>query len=221
MSAKHIGFIMDGNGRWAVAHGMSRAEGYAHGLVALYKVAKRCSERGVEAVSVYALSTENLNRPEEELQAIFKVVEKFNLTYDGEYKISYMGDFNSLDDKLASSIEQIEEKTRDNKGMWLNIAFNYGAKADILHAAKVAYDHGEFLEDTFEKHLSSSHLPPLDLIVRSGGEMRLSNSCSMRPHIPSLCFWTNFGRIWTRATLTESSKILTNASENSENKIIL
>lgn len=144
MSAKHIGFIMDGNGRWAVAHGMSRAEGYAHGLVALYKVAKRCSERGVEAVSVYALSTENLNRPEEELQAIFKVVEKFNLTYDGEYKISYMGDFNSLDDKLASSIEQIEEKTRDNKGMWLNIAFNYGAKADILHAAKVAYDHGEF-----------------------------------------------------------------------------
>ena len=63
MSAKHIGFIMDGNGRWAVAHGMSRAEGYAHGLVALYKVAKRCSERGVEAVSVYALSTENLNRP--------------------------------------------------------------------------------------------------------------------------------------------------------------
>ena len=175
MSAKHIGFIMDGNGRWAVAHGMSRAEGYAHGLVALYKVAKRCSERGVEAVSVYALSTENLNRPEEELQAIFKVVEKFNLTYDSEYKISYMGDFNSLDDKLASSIEQIEEKTRDNKGMWLNIAFNYGAKADILHAAKVAYDHGEFLEDTFEKHLSSSHLPPLDLIVRSGGEMRLSN----------------------------------------------
>lgn len=128
MSAKHIGFIMDGNGRWAVAHGMSRAEGYAHGLVALYKVAKRCSERGVEAVSVYALSTENFNRPEEELQAIFKVVEKFNLTYDGKYKISYMGDFNSLDDKLASSIEQIEEKTRDNKGMWLNIAFNYGAK---------------------------------------------------------------------------------------------
>lgn len=175
MGAKHIGFIMDGNGRWAVAHGMSRSEGYAHGLMALYKVAKRCSERGVEAVSVYALSTENLLRPEEELNAIFKVVEKFNYNHDGDYKISYMGDFNSLDDKLALSIEHVEDKTRDNKGMWLNIAFNYGARWDILHAAKVCYDHGEFLDDTFEKHLSSSHLPPLDLIVRSGGEKRLSN----------------------------------------------
>lgn len=105
--------------------------------------------------------------------------------------------------------------------MWLNIAFNYGAKADILHAAKVAYDHGEFLEDTFEKHLSSSHLPPLDLIVRSGGEMRLSNFMLYEAAYSELMFWTNFGRIWTRATLTESSKILTNASENSENKIIL
>ncbi len=205
MSAKHIGFIMDGNGRWAVAHGMSRAEGYAHGLVALYKVAKRCSERGVEAVSVYALSTENFNRPEEELQAIFKVVAKFNLTYDGEYKISYMGDFNSLDDKLASSIEQIEEKTRDNKGMWLNIAFNYGAKADILHAAKVAYDHGEFLEDTFEKHLSSSHLPPLDLIVRSGGEMRLSNFMLYEAAYSELMF---LDKLWPDMDESDVDRIL-------------
>ena len=193
MGAKHIGFIMDGNGRWAVAHGMSRAEGYAHGLVALYKVAKRCSERGVEAVSVYALSTENLNnRPQEELDAIFKVVEKFNLNYDGDYKISYMGDFDSLDDKLAFSIEQVEQKTRENNGMWLNIAFNYGARADIIHAAKIAYDHGEFLEDTFEKHLSSSHLPPLDLIVRSGGEMRLSNFMLYESAYAELMFLDKF-----------------------------
>lgn len=193
MGAKHIGFIMDGNGRWAVAHGMSRAEGYAHGLVALYKVAKRCSERSVEAVSVYALSTENLNnRPQEELDAIFKVVEKFNLTYDGDYKISYMGDFDSLDDKLAFSIEQVEQKTRENKGMWLNIALNYGARADIIHAAKIAYDHGEFLEDTFEKHLSSSHLPPLDLVVRSGGEMRLSNFMLYESAYAELMFLDKF-----------------------------
>lgn len=205
MGAKHIGFIMDGNGRWAVAHGMSRAEGYAHGLVALYKVAKRCSERGVEAVSVYALSTENLNRPQEELDSIFKVVEKFNLTYDGEYKISYMGDFNSLDDKLAYSIEQVEEKTRDNKGMWLNIALNYGAKADILHAAKVAYDHGEFLEDTFEKHLSSSHLPPLDLIVRSGGEKRLSNFMLYEAAYAELLF---LDKLWPDMDEGDVDKIL-------------
>ena len=175
MIPKHIGFIMDGNGRWAQQRSMPRAEGYAHGLVALYKVAKRCSERGVEAVSVYAFSTENNGRPEEEIEAIAKVVLKFNLTYDGDYKISYMGDISSLPDGLASSIETVEENTADNKGMWLNIAFNYGGRADIIHAAKVAYDHGEFIEDTFESHLSSSHLPPLDAVVRTGGEKRLSN----------------------------------------------
>lgn len=175
MIPKHIGFIMDGNGRWAQARSMPRSEGYAHGLVALYKVAKRCSELGVEAVSVYAFSTENNARPLDEIDAIAKVVQKFNLSYDGNYKISYMGDIASLPDSLANSIETVEQNTADNDGMWLNIAFNYGGRADIIHAAKVTYDHGEFIEDTFESHLSSAHLPPLDAVVRTGGEKRLSN----------------------------------------------
>lgn len=166
---------MDGNGRWAQARSMPRSEGYAHGLVALYKVAKRCSELGVEAVSVYAFSTENNARPLDEIDAIAKVVQKFNLSYDGNYKISYMGDIASLPDSLANSIDTVEQNTADNDGMWLNIAFNYGGRADIIHAAKVAYDHGEFIEDTFESHLSSAHLPPLDAVVRTGGEKRLSN----------------------------------------------
>ncbi len=175
MLPKHIGFIMDGNGRWAQACSMSRAEGYAYGLVALYKVAKRCSERGVEAVSVYAFSTENNNRPKEEINAIADVVKRFNHAYDGDYRITYMGELSELNDELFDSVEEIEERTRDNKGMALNIAFNYGGRADILRAAKLCYDHGEFIEDTFEKNLSSSQLPELDLIVRSGGEKRLSN----------------------------------------------
>ncbi|MBR4800085.1 MAG: di-trans,poly-cis-decaprenylcistransferase [Clostridia bacterium] len=175
MGANHVGFIMDGNGRWATAHGLSRAEGYAYGLIALRKVAKRCEERGVKAVSVYAFSTENIARPTDEINAIFGVVEKFNLTYDGRFKICYMGDFSTLPDKLADSIESVEQRTADNEGMTLNIAFNYGGRADIIHAAKIAYDHGEFIEDTFEKNLGSSRLPALDMIVRTGGEKRLSN----------------------------------------------
>ena len=125
--------------------------------------------------SAIAFSTENWQRPENEVQAISDVVKKFNLTYDGDMRITYMGDIAALDDKLADSIEQIEENTRENKGIALNIAFNYGGRADIIHAAKICYDHGEFIEDTFEKHLSSANLPPLDLVVRTGGEMRLSN----------------------------------------------
>lgn len=175
MIPKHIGFIMDGNGRWAQARSLERANGYAYGLVALYKVAKRCSELGVEAISVYAFSTENNARPSGEIEAIADVVKKFNLTYDGNYKISYMGDISSLPDGLARSIEKVEERTRDNDGMWLNIGFNYGGRADIIHAAQVAYDHGEFVEDTFESNLSSAHLPSLDLVVRTGGQKRLSN----------------------------------------------
>ena len=175
MSVNHIGFIMDGNGRWATARGLSRTEGYANGLIALRRVAKRCEERGVKAVSVYAFSTENINRPSEEIEAIFKVVEKFNRTYDGKFRICYMGDFSTLPDKLAESIELVEQNTENNEGMILNIAFNYGGRADILHAAKIAYDHGEFLDDTFEKRLGSARLPELDMIVRTGGEKRLSN----------------------------------------------
>ena len=179
MGAKHIGFIMDGHGRRALAHGMSRAEGYAHGLVALYRVAKRCSERGVEAVSVYALSTENLNRPEEELQAIFKVVEKFNLTYDGDYKISYMGDFDSLDDKLSSSIEQVEEKTRDNEGMWLNIAFNYGGRSELVRAFQSLLAKGKnggtVTEDDISREMYTADCGDPDLIIRTGGDIRISN----------------------------------------------
>ncbi len=175
MQPGHIGFIMDGNGRWAKARGMSRAEGYAYGLVALRKVLKRLGECGVGVVSVYAFSTENRQRPQAEIDAISQVVKKFNLTYDGDMKITYMGDINALDDDLAYSIEQIEKNTADNKGVWLNVAFNYGGRADIVNAAKICYDHGEFVEDTFEKHLSSGALPPLDLVVRTGGEMRLSN----------------------------------------------
>ena len=175
MQPGHIGFIMDGNGRWAKARGMSRAEGYAYGLVALRKVLKRLGECGVGVVSVYAFSTENWQRPQAEIDAISQVVKKFNLTYDGDMKITYMGDINAIDDDLAYSIEQIEKNTADNVGIWLNVAFNYGGRADIVNAAKICYDHGEFVEDTFEKHLSSGALPPLDLVVRTGGEMRLSN----------------------------------------------
>lgn len=175
MTPEHIGFIMDGNGRWATEHGMPRPQGYAQGVVALYNVAKRCEERGVKAITVYALSTENLQRPADELRAIFKAVEKFNFSYDGNFVITYMGDISQLPDSLAESICFVEEKTCSNDGMLLNIALNYGGRSDIVRAAKLAYDHGEFVDGAFEKYLSSAHLPQLDLIVRTGGQMRLSN----------------------------------------------
>ncbi len=175
MLPRHIGFIMDGNGRWATAQGLPRSHGYAEGVLALNRVARRCQELGVEAISVYALSTENLQRPKEEVDAILRAVEKFNMAYEGEWRITYMGDFSDLPYSLVYSIDDVEQRTALNSSLRLNIALNYGGRADIVRAAKLCYDHGEFIEDTFVKNLSTSHLPSLDLIVRTGGEMRLSN----------------------------------------------
>lgn len=174
MIPRHIGFIMDGNGRWATAHGLPRAAGYAHGVEAMIKVLKRASELGVQAVSVYAFSTENFARPEEETAAVLSAVKKWNNSYAGELRVSYSGDIYAFDDEITESIVGIENRTAQNRGMQFNICLNYGGRDDIIHAAKVCYDHGNFSREEFENALSTSHLPPLDLIVRSGGEKRLS-----------------------------------------------
>ena len=175
MLPKHIGFIMDGNGRWAKEKGLSRADGYPAGLLALRRVIQRCNELGIEAISVYAFSTENWARPEDEKEAIFKVVDAFNRGYDGDIRITYSGDIASLPDYLEDSICMVEDSTKDNVGTVLNICFNYGGREDLLHAAEICYSHGNFTKETFERALASSHLPPIDCIVRTGGEMRLSN----------------------------------------------
>ncbi|MEG2540668.1 MAG: polyprenyl diphosphate synthase, partial [Clostridia bacterium] len=174
MVPNHIGFIMDGNGRWAKARGLSRTDGYEEGLNALKKVLERCKQLGVKAVSVYAFSKENWSRPKKEIDSIFSKVEKFNKKYDGTFKITYMGDRLSLDKSLVSSINSIEKRTAKNTDMTVNIAFNYSGRDDVLQSAKRCFDDGNFSVDAFEKNLGSAHLPQLDVVVRTSGEKRLS-----------------------------------------------
>ncbi len=171
----HIGFIMDGNGRWATARDLPRTEGYKEGLNALKRVLNECAVHGIKVVSVYAFSTENNGRPSQEIEAIFKVVTEFNRSYDGDMKILYMGDIDSLPDYVAESVYFIEQKTAQNSGLTLNIALNYGARADIVRACKLAFDHADFTDSAIESRLASASLPPLDAVVRTGGEKRLSN----------------------------------------------
>ncbi len=174
---KHVGFIMDGNGRWATNQGLPRIEGYKEGVIALVRVIKACIDNPyIEAVTVFALSTENLNgRPQPEVDTILTLIERFNNAYEGECAITYMGDTSAFSDTLHASIEDVEQRTANNTALKLNIALNYGARQDIIRAAKLCYDHLEFIEDAFESRLSTSHMPPLDLIVRTGGQKRLSN----------------------------------------------
>ncbi len=205
MIPRHIAFIMDGNGRWATAHNMPRKDGYKHGLLALNRVLEHLLDSGIEACSVYAFSTENFSRPTEEIEAIFDVVEKFNLGYDGNLRITYMGDFDNLSDTLVGSIEDVENRTKENEGLTLNIALGYGGRADVLRAAKLCYDHGEFNQDDFERNLSSSHLPPLDLIVRTGGEKRLSNFMLYEAAYAELIF---VDKLWPDVTNEDIDLIL-------------
>ncbi len=203
MTPKHIGFIMDGNGRWATAHSLPRKEGYKAGLRALERVLAGCSSRGVEAVSVYAFSTENSARPEEEKEAIFSVVKAFNNGYDGDMRITYMGDIDALPDNVAESVRLVEYNTADNNGMTLNIALNYGARDDIVKAAKLACDHMDFSD--FERNLASGALPELDLIVRTGGEKRLSNFMLFEAAYSELIF---LDKMWPDMTETDVDEIL-------------
>ena len=205
MTPRHIGFIMDGNGRWAESHGMPRVDGYKAGLEALMRVASQCAKRDVEVISVYAFSTENNARPQGEISAIFDVVTKFNKSYEGDFKVIYMGDIDALPDEVAQSVRLVEYNTADNEGMTLNICLNYGARDDIIHAAKLAYDHGDYTLDTFESNLSSGTLPPLDAIVRTGGEKRLSNFMLYEAAYSELFF---LDKLWCDMTEQDVDAIL-------------
>lgn len=174
MVPRHVGCIMDGNGRWAVRRGLPREAGYAEGLKAMMRVLKRMSERGVEAVTVYAYSSENFARPSAESAAILSVVTEWNRSYDGDMKVTYMGDLSRFPACVGESVDEVQNRTAHNTGLHLNIALGYGGRDDIVRAARAAAAKGEITRETLESELASSSLPPLDLIVRSGGEMRLS-----------------------------------------------
>lgn len=174
MIPAHVGYIMDGNGRWAERRGLPRSAGYAEGLKAMLRVLRRTEERGVRVATVYAFSSENFARPEEESSAIADVVERWNRSYDGGWKVTYMGELSRFSERLRDSVALVVGRTAENEGLRLNIALGYGGREDIVNAARRAAAKGEIDSASFENCLSSAGLPPLDLIVRSGGEKRLS-----------------------------------------------
>lgn len=174
MLPAHIGYIMDGNGRWAERRGLPRTAGYTEGAKAMQRVIEHTAELGVKAATVYAFSAENFARPDEEIQAIAKVVAEWNDSYRGPYRMRYIGERERLGDRLLGSIEDVERRTAGNDGFTLVVALAYGGREDIVNAAKRAAARGEITTASFESELSTAGLPPLDLIVRSGGEKRLS-----------------------------------------------
>jgi undecaprenyl diphosphate synthase len=177
---KHIAFIMDGNGRWAKKRGMPREYGHREGAKAFQRVVEYCGEIGIEYVTVYAFSTENWKRPANEVNAIMQLFteymsEAFRVFAEKGLCIRFIGDRSRFDGALLAEMEKLEADSCHNQKV-LNVAFNYGGREDIVHAAKALVASGdELTEENMSLALYTAGCPDPDLVVRTGGEVRISN----------------------------------------------
>jgi undecaprenyl diphosphate synthase len=178
---QHIAFIMDGNGRWAERRGMPRRYGHRYGAEAFKKIVRYCGDIGIKYVTVYAFSTENWSRPEKEVNSIMKLLDKYLDECEksfAEYNIRMriIGDLSKIDESLAQKARRIENITKDN-ALTLCIALNYGGRDELVHAFNDLLARGktEITAQDIESHLYTAGVPDPDLIVRTAGELRLSN----------------------------------------------
>lgn len=178
---KHVGFIMDGNGRWAKARNKPRTFGHQKGADVIYEIVSACFNRGIEAVSLYAFSTENWSRPREEIDKIFDLLRRFLKKYSAtllreKIRLIISGDLSALPDGLREECERRIGETKEFSSHTLNIAINYGSRAEILRAVNLLKGReGEVGEEEFSSCLYTAGLPDVDLVVRTSGEQRLSN----------------------------------------------
>lgn len=208
---KHIAIIMDGNGRWAKKRGMPRTYGHKKGSENLKDIAIVCNEIGIKALSVYAFSTENWKRPKAEIDYLMALPGEFKETFKGKFKendirVIFSGRRDRFPKAVQELIVEVEEKTKDRKGLILNICFDYGSYTEILDGVKEIsekYKNGEIKlddinEDLMKNHLYTRELPDLDLLIRTSGEERISNFLLWQLAYSELLFpkkhWPAFNR---------------------------
>ncbi len=179
---EHVAIIMDGNGRWAKERRQMRLRGHNAGMKALKAIVRHSDILGIKYLTVYAFSTENWKRPEDEVSGIFKLLVKYVASELDELngnnvRVHVIGDASALPAEARRSIQEAVDATADNGGMVFNIAINYGGRAEILKACSELAADGKrnISEEDFAKKLYTSHCPDPDVIIRTGGESRLSN----------------------------------------------
>lgn len=184
---RHIAIILDGNGRWAKKRGLPRTAGHASGSENFRKIATYCRDIGVDYLTVYAFSTENWKRPEDEVKSIMKLLEKYlheaiDTMERDKIRMKVFGDVTALSPELQALVAKTNEISERYEGFQANICLNYGGRDEIIHAAKrYARDvaegraNGELTEEQFSDYLYSAGIPDPDLLIRPGGEQRISN----------------------------------------------
>lgn len=181
---KHVAIIMDGNRRWAKERFLPTAMGHKEGVNALKRTLTACKDYGIKYLTVYAFSTENWNRSKDEVEFLMKLL--FQTLKDeildlnkNEIKVKFIGDLSALSDGLQSLLYETENDTKDNQGVNLQVAFNYGSKNEIVNAVKQIIKDNvkveDITEDLISSYLYTANIPDPDLLIRTGGEMRISN----------------------------------------------
>ena len=176
-SLNHIAFIMDGNGRWATKRGMPRVFGHKEGVAAFKRVVDACDRFGIKCTTVYAFSTENWRRPQKEVEALMKLFdEQLETSCPDSMSIRIIGDVEGLSDGLRAKIAALEKRTAGREKT-VNIAINYGSRAEITTAVNALIRDGKetVTEEDITRALYTGDCPELDLIVRTGGDLRISN----------------------------------------------
>ena len=181
---RHVAIIMDGNGRWAVARGLVVSEGHHAGYENIRRVVNDFANRGVEYLTLYAFSTENWDRPETEVNGILNlaiavIAHEAQELHENGVRIKHLGRVDRLSPELRVELEQAVEMTAGNTGLTLGIAFDYGGRAEIVQAAKRMVEEtvspDEVDEQKFSEFLYTSDMPDVDLLIRTGGDLRISN----------------------------------------------
>lgn len=204
---RHVALIMDGNGRWAKARGLPRSLGHRAGVEALKRTVQAAPDLGLTCLTVFGFSTENWRRPASEVSELMGLVRAYvesdleRLVREG-VRLRIPGRREGLPDDIRQIVERAEARTAHNDRFLLQVAFNYGSRADIVEAARHFAESGEdpagLTEDRFERLLSTTGAPPVDLVVRTSGEHRLSNFLMWEAAYAELLFqdilWPDYGR---------------------------
>jgi len=204
---RHVAIIMDGNGRWAARRGLPRSAGHRAGAENLRRIINACVEFNIQILTIYAFSTENWVRPQSEIRALLKIFARYldqeldELHAQGVC-LHHLGVLEGLTESMQNRVRRALELTKDNKRLILNIAFNYGGRAEILHATRQILADGinpyNLTEALFSSYLFTKGLPDPDLVIRTSGELRISNfliwQAAYAEFYSAPVMWPDFGR---------------------------
>jgi undecaprenyl diphosphate synthase len=211
---KHIAFIMDGNGRWAKERGKPRNFGHREGVKAMKRAIEAADQAGLQIVTFFAFSTENWKRPKEERDKLFQMIKQFadkelHKYADRNFRSNFMGDISALPEDVKESLKKVTDATAKNSGMIINIAVNYGGRAELVRVFNKLMIQGkqEITSDDIQRELYTANFPDPDVIVRTSGEKRLSNFMLYQAAYSELIFiddyWPDFNADTLQAIIDE------------------